>query len=62
VIRVYDDVGNVIETHEHKGRVQRVVIAIKQEREQDVRHRNRKDSLGPTCTKSIVTVDKVGAK
>jgi len=25
VIRVYDDAGNVIETYEHKGRVQRVV-------------------------------------
>lgn len=24
VIRVYDHAGNVIETHEHKGRVQRV--------------------------------------
>jgi hypothetical protein len=27
VIRVYDDAGNVIETHEHKGRFQRVVSA-----------------------------------
>jgi hypothetical protein len=25
VIRVYDAAGNVIETHEHKGRFQRVV-------------------------------------
>jgi hypothetical protein len=25
VIRVYDPAGNVIETHEHKGRLQRVV-------------------------------------
>jgi CobQ-like glutamine amidotransferase family enzyme len=25
VIRVYDDAGNVIETHKHAGRVQRVV-------------------------------------
>jgi hypothetical protein len=25
VIRVYDEAGNVIETHEHKGRFQRVV-------------------------------------
>ena len=25
VIRVYDEAGNVIETHEHAGRVQRVV-------------------------------------
>jgi hypothetical protein len=25
VIRVYDDADNVIETHEHKGRFQRVV-------------------------------------
>jgi hypothetical protein len=25
VIRVYDDTGNVIETHEHAGRVQRVL-------------------------------------
>jgi len=24
VIRVYDETGNVIETHEHKGRFQRV--------------------------------------
>jgi hypothetical protein len=28
VIRVYDEAGNVIETHEHKGRFQRVVSAI----------------------------------
>ena len=27
VIRVYDAAGNVIETHEHKGRFQRVVIS-----------------------------------
>jgi hypothetical protein len=27
VIRVYDETGNVIETHEHKGRFQRVVNA-----------------------------------
>ena len=26
VIRVYDDAGNVIETHEHAGRFQRVVM------------------------------------
>ena len=26
VIRVYDEAGNVIETHEHAGRFQRVVI------------------------------------
>jgi hypothetical protein len=25
VIRVYDDAGNVIETHEHKGEFQRAV-------------------------------------
>ena len=28
VIRVYDAAGDVIETHEHRGRFQRVVIAI----------------------------------
>jgi hypothetical protein len=28
VIRAYDEAGNVIETHEHKGRFQRVLIAI----------------------------------
>jgi hypothetical protein len=27
VIRVYDDAGNVIETHEHKGEFQRLVTA-----------------------------------
>jgi len=28
VIRVYDEAGNVIETHEQKGRVQRMVSAL----------------------------------
>jgi hypothetical protein len=27
VIRIYDEAGNVIETHEHAGRFQRVVSA-----------------------------------
>jgi hypothetical protein len=30
VIRVYHDAGNVIETHEHKGRFQRVVTTTAQ--------------------------------
>jgi hypothetical protein len=29
-IRVYDDAGNVVETHEHKGDFQRVVSEAKQ--------------------------------
>jgi hypothetical protein len=28
VIRVYDDAGNVIETHEHAGEFEKVLIAI----------------------------------
>jgi hypothetical protein len=30
VIRVYDEAGNVIESHEHAGRVQRTVTRVKQ--------------------------------
>ena len=30
VIRVYDEGGNVIETLEHKGRVQRAIARLKQ--------------------------------
>jgi len=29
VIRVYDEAGNVIDTHKRKGRFQRVVIAVR---------------------------------
>ena len=32
MIRVYDESGNVIETHEHAGDFQRVLAAIKWER------------------------------
>ena len=46
VIRVYDEAGYAIETHGHKGRVQRVVsFEIMMEREKREKQRSQKHSL-----------------
>ena len=54
VIRVYDAAGKVIETHQHAGRIQRVVGLYSRQvtLAKIYPHRSRRDNMGDGALKS----------